>query len=61
MQYGLDVANQGVAADPRRVVELALAAEKAGWDGLFVWDHWGFAWGMASVRLGGWKGYMGCV
>jgi alkanesulfonate monooxygenase SsuD/methylene tetrahydromethanopterin reductase-like flavin-dependent oxidoreductase (luciferase family) len=48
MQYGLDVANQGVAADPRRVVELALAAEAAGWDGLFLWDHWGFAWGMPS-------------
>jgi alkanesulfonate monooxygenase SsuD/methylene tetrahydromethanopterin reductase-like flavin-dependent oxidoreductase (luciferase family) len=48
MQFGLDVANQSVAADPRRVVELALAAEQAGWEGLFVWDHWGFAWGMPS-------------
>ena len=48
MQFGLDVANLGVAADPRRVVELALAAEQAGWDGFFVWDHWGFAWEMPS-------------
>ncbi len=48
MQYGLDIANQGVAADPRKVVDLAVAAEDAGWDGVFVWDHWGFAWGMPS-------------
>lgn len=26
-------------ADPRAVVELAVAAEANGWDGLFVWDH----------------------
>ena len=48
MQFGLDVANLGAAADPRRVVELAVAAEQAGWDGFFVWDHWGFAWEMPS-------------
>ena len=48
MRYGLDVANLGEAADPRRVVELAQAAEQAGWDGLFMWDHLGFAWEMPS-------------
>ena len=48
MQFGLDVANLGEAADPRRVVQLAIAAERAGWDGLFLWDHWGFVWGMPS-------------
>ena len=42
MQFGLDVANLGVMADARRVVDLAQAAEAAGWDGLFLWDHWGF-------------------
>jgi alkanesulfonate monooxygenase SsuD/methylene tetrahydromethanopterin reductase-like flavin-dependent oxidoreductase (luciferase family) len=26
-------------ADPRRVVRLAVAAEDAGWEGLFLWDH----------------------
>jgi alkanesulfonate monooxygenase SsuD/methylene tetrahydromethanopterin reductase-like flavin-dependent oxidoreductase (luciferase family) len=26
-------------ADPRRVADLALAAEEHGWDGFFVWDH----------------------
>jgi alkanesulfonate monooxygenase SsuD/methylene tetrahydromethanopterin reductase-like flavin-dependent oxidoreductase (luciferase family) len=26
-------------ADPGRVADLAVAAEQAGWDGLFVWDH----------------------
>ncbi|MBW4040844.1 MAG: LLM class flavin-dependent oxidoreductase [Acidobacteria bacterium] len=26
-------------ADPRLVADLAVAAEQAGWDGVFVWDH----------------------
>jgi alkanesulfonate monooxygenase SsuD/methylene tetrahydromethanopterin reductase-like flavin-dependent oxidoreductase (luciferase family) len=26
-------------ADPRLLVDLAVAAEEAGWDGFFVWDH----------------------
>ncbi|GAA2753674.1 LLM class flavin-dependent oxidoreductase [Amnibacterium kyonggiense] len=26
-------------ADPRAVADLAVAAEQAGWDGVFVWDH----------------------
>jgi alkanesulfonate monooxygenase SsuD/methylene tetrahydromethanopterin reductase-like flavin-dependent oxidoreductase (luciferase family) len=26
-------------ADPRVVADLAVAAEQAGWDGVFVWDH----------------------
>ena len=26
-------------ADPRRVARLAAAAEQAGWDGFFIWDH----------------------
>ena len=25
--------------DPRLVVDVAVAAEEAGWDGLFLWDH----------------------
>jgi alkanesulfonate monooxygenase SsuD/methylene tetrahydromethanopterin reductase-like flavin-dependent oxidoreductase (luciferase family) len=26
-------------ADPRRLIELATAAEESGWDGFFLWDH----------------------
>jgi alkanesulfonate monooxygenase SsuD/methylene tetrahydromethanopterin reductase-like flavin-dependent oxidoreductase (luciferase family) len=29
----------GDFADPRAVVELAVATEEAGWDGIFLWDH----------------------
>lgn len=31
--------NVGEYGDPRLLVELAEAAEAAGWDGAFVWDH----------------------
>jgi probable F420-dependent oxidoreductase len=48
MRYGLSVCTLGGYADPRRVVELAQAAESAGWEALFVWDHLGFAMGMPS-------------
>lgn len=49
MRYGIDVAIVGDLADPRRVVELARAAEESGWDALFVWDHLAFAWGLPSA------------
>jgi alkanesulfonate monooxygenase SsuD/methylene tetrahydromethanopterin reductase-like flavin-dependent oxidoreductase (luciferase family) len=29
----------GELADPRRMADLAAAAEQAGWDGWFIWDH----------------------
>lgn len=29
----------GELAEPARVAEVAAAAESAGWDGIFVWDH----------------------
>lgn len=29
----------GELADPRALVEVAAAAEAAGWDGIFLWDH----------------------
>lgn len=38
IHYGLDIATTGEWADPNVLVELALAAEEAGWDGFFVWD-----------------------
>ncbi len=37
--FGLGVPNGGDFADPRRLAELAAAAEAAGWDGFFLWDH----------------------
>ena len=49
MRYGIDVAILGDLADPRRVVELARAAEESGWDGLFVWDHLAFTWHVPSA------------
>jgi alkanesulfonate monooxygenase SsuD/methylene tetrahydromethanopterin reductase-like flavin-dependent oxidoreductase (luciferase family) len=52
MRYGLEVVTLGDYADPRPVVDLALAAEAAGWDGRFVWDHLGFAWGAVRRPLG---------
>jgi alkanesulfonate monooxygenase SsuD/methylene tetrahydromethanopterin reductase-like flavin-dependent oxidoreductase (luciferase family) len=39
MQYGVYVQNFGEYGDPHNLIALALDAEQAGWDGLFVWDH----------------------
>jgi len=35
-------------ADPRLAIHLARAAEEAGWEAFFLWDHLGFAWGLPS-------------
>ncbi len=43
MHYGIEVVTLGSYADPRLVVRLAQAAEAAGWEGVFVWDHLAFA------------------
>lgn len=32
--------------DPRVIMDLASAAESAGWEGLFIWDHLAFVWGV---------------
>lgn len=39
MRYSINVPNFGDFADPRTVADLATAAEQAGWDAVFVWDH----------------------
>ena len=39
MRHGLSVPNFGDYADARAIATLAADAERAGWDGLFVWDH----------------------
>ncbi|HEX9107745.1 MAG TPA: TIGR03619 family F420-dependent LLM class oxidoreductase [Longimicrobiales bacterium] len=48
MRYGIDLATLGEYADPRAAVQFAVAAEAAGWDAFFVWDHLAFAWGVPS-------------
>jgi alkanesulfonate monooxygenase SsuD/methylene tetrahydromethanopterin reductase-like flavin-dependent oxidoreductase (luciferase family) len=48
MRYGIVTANLGEYADPRLAIRLARAAEEAGWEAFFVWDHLGFVWGSAS-------------
>lgn len=39
MRQGLFFPPFDGVADPHRLVELAQAAEAAGWDGIFLWDH----------------------
>lgn len=38
MRYGMTLPPFGALADPHTLVELAQAAETAGWDGFFLWD-----------------------
>ncbi|MFI6739089.1 LLM class flavin-dependent oxidoreductase [Nonomuraea sp. NPDC050451] len=39
MHFSINIPNFGDFADPRTVASVAVAAEQAGWDALFVWDH----------------------
>ncbi|WP_433325127.1 LLM class flavin-dependent oxidoreductase [Spirillospora sp. CA-294931] len=39
MRFSINVPNFGDFADAGTVAAVAVAAEEAGWDGLFVWDH----------------------
>ncbi len=39
MNYGLYLPNFGIYGDARVLADLARAAEAAGWDGFFIWDH----------------------
>jgi probable F420-dependent oxidoreductase len=48
MRYGIVMSNLDDYADPRLAVRLARAAEEAGWEAFFVWDHLGFVWGSPS-------------
>src|SRR5438309_569716 len=41
MRFGVTLPNLGFADGPDRLVELGVAAEVAGWDGVFVWDTFG--------------------
>ena len=39
LRHGIHVPNLGAYGDPNVLVSLAVEAEQAGWDGLFMWDH----------------------
>jgi alkanesulfonate monooxygenase SsuD/methylene tetrahydromethanopterin reductase-like flavin-dependent oxidoreductase (luciferase family) len=43
MRFAVDLAPLGDLADPRLLVRLAVAAERAGWDGVSTWDIIGTA------------------
>ena len=52
MQYGIYTPNFGPFADPRTLVQLAPAAEEAGWDGFFLSDNLAAAQGRRSAIPG---------
>jgi alkanesulfonate monooxygenase SsuD/methylene tetrahydromethanopterin reductase-like flavin-dependent oxidoreductase (luciferase family) len=39
LKYGLYLPNFGPFGEPSALVELAALAERAGWEGFFIWDH----------------------
>jgi alkanesulfonate monooxygenase SsuD/methylene tetrahydromethanopterin reductase-like flavin-dependent oxidoreductase (luciferase family) len=39
IRCAVGVPNVGIFGDPSLLVDIATAAEEAGWDGFFVWDH----------------------
>jgi alkanesulfonate monooxygenase SsuD/methylene tetrahydromethanopterin reductase-like flavin-dependent oxidoreductase (luciferase family) len=39
VRWGLSISLSEELADPRTLATVASAAERAGWDGVFVWDH----------------------
>jgi alkanesulfonate monooxygenase SsuD/methylene tetrahydromethanopterin reductase-like flavin-dependent oxidoreductase (luciferase family) len=39
VRYSINIPNFGDFADARAVASVAVAAEQAGWDALFIWDH----------------------
>lgn len=39
MRFAIGLPNVGEYGDPQVLVQLAVAAEEAGWDGVHLWDH----------------------
>lgn len=39
LSYAIGLPNVGEFGDPVALVELAVAAERHGWDGVYLWDH----------------------
>jgi alkanesulfonate monooxygenase SsuD/methylene tetrahydromethanopterin reductase-like flavin-dependent oxidoreductase (luciferase family) len=56
MRFGLQVINawsregNGVENSPKFLLDLAIAAEEAGWEGFFLWDHLLFPWDVPMVE-----------
>jgi alkanesulfonate monooxygenase SsuD/methylene tetrahydromethanopterin reductase-like flavin-dependent oxidoreductase (luciferase family) len=48
VRFGIEIVPFGEYADPRPVVDLAVAAEAAGWEGLSIWDHAHFPGGVGD-------------
>ncbi len=48
MRFGIEIVPFGDFADPTQVVKLAQAAEAAGWEALWVWDHLLFPYGVGD-------------
>jgi hypothetical protein len=40
MKFGLSLPNKGDYGNIHKLVELAVSAEEASWDGFFIWDHY---------------------
>ncbi len=49
MHYGICLANIGTYSDPSVPIRVAQAADAGGWDGVFIWDHLAFAWGVPAA------------
>ena len=49
MRFGLVASNIGSFSKPENVVRLAEAAEEAGWEALFLWDHLAWVWDGPAV------------
>jgi alkanesulfonate monooxygenase SsuD/methylene tetrahydromethanopterin reductase-like flavin-dependent oxidoreductase (luciferase family) len=47
--FAICLSNFGTYSDPYASVRVAQAAEAAGWDGFFMWDHLAFVWGPPSA------------
>jgi alkanesulfonate monooxygenase SsuD/methylene tetrahydromethanopterin reductase-like flavin-dependent oxidoreductase (luciferase family) len=49
VRYAICLANIGAYSDPRVGARIAAAAEAAGWEGVFIWDHLAFVWGAPAT------------
>jgi probable F420-dependent oxidoreductase len=48
MKYGIEIVTFGSYADPLRLMQFAQAAEAAGWEALWVWDHLNVPYGVCD-------------
>ncbi|MEA3441805.1 MAG: LLM class flavin-dependent oxidoreductase [Chloroflexota bacterium] len=48
MRCGIEIVPFGDFADPRVIAKFAQLAEEAGWEGVWIWDHIGFPYGVAD-------------